>query len=83
MGRPELAKDMRFKEELVRRSNRDEVDAVVSGWSRTLDGEYTASSAQSVGIAAGRVAKNWQMLEDVHLNAREFLRGSGGAGRRT
>ena len=73
MGRPGLAADRRFRDEPIRRSNRDEVDAIVSEWSRTLDGERTASSAQSVGIAAGRVAKNWQMLEDVHLNARGFF----------
>ena len=73
MGSPELARDPKFSAESVRRSNRDEVDAVVSEWSCTLDGGHIASSAQSVGIAAGRVAKNWQMLEDVHLNAREFF----------
>ena len=73
MGRPELSHDRRFSRESVRRSNRDEVDAIVSEWSRTLDGERIASSAQSVGIAAGRVAKNWQMLDDVHLNARGFF----------
>ena len=73
MGSPELARDPKFSAESVRRSNRDEVDAVVSEWSCTLDGGHIASSAQSVGIAAGRVAKNWQMLEDVHLNSREFF----------
>ena len=73
MDIPELARDPKFSESSARRSNRDEVDALVSEWSRTLDGEKLASSAQSVGIAAGRVAKNWQMLEDVHLNARDFF----------
>ena len=73
MGRPELARDGRFGEEPARRGNRDEVDAIVSEWSRSLDGEWVASTAQSVGISAGRVAKNWQMLEDVHLNARGFF----------
>ena len=73
MGRPELSHDRRFRDEPTRRSNRDEVDAIVSEWSRTLDGERIASSAQSVGIAAGRVVKNWQMLSDVHLNERGFF----------
>ena len=73
MGRPELSHDRRFSGESVRRRNRDEVDAILSEWSRTLDGERIASSAQSVGIAAGRVAKNWQMLLDVHLNDRGFF----------
>ena len=73
MGRPELSHDRRFSGESVRRRNRDEVDAILSEWSRTLDGERIASSAQSVGIAAGRVAKNWQMLSDVHLNERGFF----------
>ena len=73
MNRPELALDPKFSEESVRRANRDEADSIVSEWSRTLDGEQIASEAQSLGIAAGRVAKNWQMLEDVHLNAREFF----------
>ena len=73
MGRPELSHDRRFSGESVRRRNRDEVDAILSEWSRTLEGERIASSAQSVGIAAGRVAKNWQMLLDVHLNDRGFF----------
>lgn len=70
MGRPELAHDPRFSEESALLANRDEADSIVSEWSRTLDGEHIASAAQSAGIAAGRVAKNWQMLEDIHLNAR-------------
>ena len=73
MNRPELALDSKFSEESVRATNRDEVDSIVSEWTRTLDGERIASAAQSSGIAAGRVAKNWQMLEDVHLNARGFF----------
>ena len=73
MNRPELARDPKFSEESVRRTNRAEVDSIVSDWSRTLDGEHIASAAQSAGVAAGRVAKNWQMLEDVHLNARGFF----------
>ncbi len=73
MDRPELALDPKFSEQSVRRTYRDEVDSIVSQWTRTLDGDQIASSAQSAGIAAGRVAKNWQMLEDVHLNAREFF----------
>ena len=73
MGRPELVRDPRFREESLRRSNRDQVDSIVSDWSRSLDAERIASEAQSAGIAAGRVAKNWQMLADVHLNARGFF----------
>ncbi len=73
MGRPELARDPKFSEEQARRTNHDELETIVSGWSRTLDAEHVASAAQSVGIAAGRVAKNWQMLDDVHLNARDFF----------
>ncbi len=73
MDRPQLAHDPKFGEESARLTNRGEVDSIVSEWSRTLDGEHIASAAQSSGIAAGRVAKNWQMLEDVHLNARGFF----------
>ena len=73
MNRPELACDSRFNEESTRRGNCHEVDAIVSEWTRALDGEHIASAAQSAGISAGRVAKNWQMLEDVHLNARGFF----------
>ena len=73
MNRLELALDPKFSEESVRRSNCHEVDSIVSEWTLTLDGEHIASVAQSAGISAGRVAKNWQMLEDVHLNARGFF----------
>ena len=48
-------------------------DAVVSEWTVVRDGAADAAALQAVGIAAGRVGNNRQVLEDPHLNARGFF----------
>ena len=40
---------------------------------RVRDGATAAAALQAVGIAAGRVGNNRQVLEDPHLSARGFF----------
>ena len=59
MGRRGLALDPRFATLASRKSNEDEVDALVSGWTRERDKWETAEMLGSLGIAAVPV-------EDLH-----------------
>ena len=73
MGRPELADSGEYSEELSRRRNMTALDDMVARWTSDRDGAELAASLQSVGIAAGRAAKNYQLLADPHLDERGFF----------
>ena len=73
VGSLELANDPKFAEQSARRRNISLADAVVSEWTVVRDGASAAAALQAVGIAAGRVGNNRQVLEDPHLNARGFF----------
>ena len=73
MGRPGLAIDPRLRNEGERRRRMSDVDELVSDWSSGLDASWLAVELQRRGIAAGRVAKNWELLSDPHLNERDFF----------
>ncbi len=70
MGRPESAE---FSRSSARRRNARRLDALVAEWTREQDGAELASKLQAVGVAAGRAAKNYQLLADPHLNERGFF----------
>ena len=55
-----------------RRSSRD-LDHCLSEWTKERDAGEIAALLQSHGIASGRVSKNWQLLEDPHLDERGFF----------
>ena len=73
MGRPELADSPQFPDSFARRLNSERLDDIVSEWTRGRDAIELASALQSVGIAAGRASKNFQLLADPHLNERGFF----------
>jgi crotonobetainyl-CoA:carnitine CoA-transferase CaiB-like acyl-CoA transferase len=56
----------------VRRERRSEVDALVAGWVRTQEGAALMHRVQALGIAAGPVLNNRDLLLDAHLAARGF-----------
>ena len=74
MGRPELSDSEEFADGPARwRNDLNTLDDIVARWTREQDGTELAAALQSVGIAAGRAAKNYQLLADPHLNARNFF----------
>ena len=73
MGRPGFADSGEFSGESSRRSNMKKLDGMIAGWTRERDGAELAAALQSVGIAAGRASKNYQLLADPHLDARNFF----------
>jgi crotonobetainyl-CoA:carnitine CoA-transferase CaiB-like acyl-CoA transferase len=52
-GRPEWAEDGRFADLASRLRHQDELDALVSGWTRSQDAYQAMASLQQVGVPAG------------------------------
>ena len=73
MGKPKLANSGKFMVEAARRKDLNILDEIIAQWTRKQDGTELAADLQSAGIAAGRAAKNYQLLADPHLNARNFF----------
>ena len=55
MGRNDLATDERFSNHMARKRNEDELDDIVTQWSRQGDKWHLADQLQAVGIAAAPV----------------------------
>ncbi|MCY4653321.1 MAG: CoA transferase [Dehalococcoidia bacterium] len=73
MGSPELADSDEFSDESSRRRNFRVLDDIIALWTRERDASELASALQSIGVAAGRVSKNFQLLADPHLDERGFF----------
>ena len=73
MGSPELSDSKEYSHESARRRDTVNLDALVADWTRQHDATQLANALQSVGIAAGRASKNYQLLADPHLNQRGFF----------
>ncbi|MGE3076670.1 MAG: CoA transferase [Dehalococcoidia bacterium] len=55
IGRPELARDLKFSTHAARKSNEDALDEVVSEWTRTQDRWQAADLLQAAGVSAAAV----------------------------
>lgn len=73
MGRPELREDPRFSSAAARCQHRQEVDALVAGWTSTQESDSLMEILQRRGIPAGAVLDARDMLRDPHLNERRFF----------
>jgi crotonobetainyl-CoA:carnitine CoA-transferase CaiB-like acyl-CoA transferase len=56
-----------------RRSDADAIDDRVATWTRLRDHREAMQELQAVGVAAGAVLSNKELLEDPHLAARHFF----------
>jgi crotonobetainyl-CoA:carnitine CoA-transferase CaiB-like acyl-CoA transferase len=72
IGRPELARDERFREESQRRTRREEIDTIVRNWAAEHDAWDATRALQAAGVAAGPVLNNRDLLLDPHLRANRF-----------
>lgn len=63
IGRPELVRDPRFASLAARKANEDDVDEIVSAWTRERDRWEASETLQRVGIAAAAVERLDDMLE--------------------
>ncbi len=73
MGKPELTADARFGDILARSLHHDELDAVITEWTRQHTNVEVQDALQRVGIAAGAAVDSEQLLADPHLRERGFF----------
>ncbi|MFZ0888291.1 MAG: CoA transferase [Candidatus Binataceae bacterium] len=73
IGRPELAEDERFKTLAARKRNEDELEAIITAWTSVRESYPAARELQAHGVAAAVCASNKEVLEDPHLNARNYF----------
>jgi formyl-CoA transferase len=73
MGRPELAQDPRYAGHAARGEHQAELDALIGAWTATLDAEALLALMETSGVAAGRVYRAPDMLDDPQFTAREAI----------
>ncbi|MBI4311788.1 MAG: CoA transferase [Chloroflexi bacterium] len=73
MEKPELAADARFSTLVARRRNHDALDAVICGWSRTVDKHDMMERLQAAGVPSGAVFDSKDVNLSNHYWARGFL----------
>jgi crotonobetainyl-CoA:carnitine CoA-transferase CaiB-like acyl-CoA transferase len=73
MNRMDLATDPRFASTRQRAAQHDELDEIISEWTREMSDETAMLLLQEQGIPAGRVLSCLDVASDPHLKARGFL----------
>jgi crotonobetainyl-CoA:carnitine CoA-transferase CaiB-like acyl-CoA transferase len=68
IDRPELAADPRFQRLAQRKANEDELEAIVTAWTRERSPEAVTESLQHAGVPAFVSCSNKDVAEDSHLN---------------
>ncbi|MEE3247804.1 MAG: CoA transferase [Chloroflexota bacterium] len=72
MGQPNLASDSRFADPKSRRNNHDDIDLVISTWTKTQDHYQVMYLLQAQGVPAAPVLKGGEVIDDPHLQSRGF-----------
>lgn len=70
IGRPELIGDARFSTAQARWKHRDEVDAMIAGWTRQYDKRTVMKTLGEAGVPAGAVFDTQELSTDAHLHKR-------------
>ena len=73
MGKPELASDPRFRDLPARLKNADELDRIISEWTRDRDAYDIANTLQSQSIPSAPVLKAAELLDNPQLRDRGFF----------
>jgi formyl-CoA transferase len=73
MESPELADDPRFATAEVRWDNRDELNAIVEGWTRRYPKHEVMRRLGDAGVPCGACQDTGEVLADPHLKAREMI----------
>ena len=72
MGQPHLASNSRFADPKSRRNNHDDIDLVISTWTKTQDHYQVMYLLQAQGVPAAPVLKGGEVIDDPHLESRGF-----------
>lgn len=73
IGHREWADALRFSSMAARKAHEQELDALITDWTREQDATAAAASLPSHGIAAVSVLNSLQVLAEPHLAARGFF----------
>jgi formyl-CoA transferase len=73
MDRPDLAEDERYSTHSARGAHQQELDEIVSAWTRTVDSDELEKMMEDSGIPSGKIYRAPDMLEDAHFKAREAI----------
>tara|TARA_B100001123_G_scaffold430221_3_gene549809 strand:- start:525 stop:2810 length:2286 start_codon:yes stop_codon:yes gene_type:complete len=69
----EMLSDPNLRLEADRRRKNVTIDAEISDWTRTRDAQQIAAQLQEVGVAAGPVLSNLELVVNPHLRARNMI----------
>lgn len=72
IGQPVLARDARFADVVSRHHHHDELDAIITTWSRTRTQDEAAREMQAAGVSAAPVLRIPALMANEHLRARGF-----------
>lgn len=73
LGRPELADDPRFVNAASRWRNQDELDSIITQWTRRHSHYGAMHLMQAAGVPAGASLNPKDLLNDPHLRARHRI----------
>ena len=73
MGRPELAKDRRYADNVTRCAHADELDALIADWFKERDLAEIMQLFDRANVVAGPVYDIRDIMADPHYQARENI----------
>lgn len=73
MGRDDLITDERYATHQARGANAEELDAIIAGWTATLDGEQLEKILDDYEIPRGRIYTPTDIATDVQYAARNMI----------
>ena len=73
LGNPEWSEDARFATHHARGENMEELDAMISDWTRRRSGGEILEAMRAAGVPAGKVFTAEDMMEDPQYEARENI----------
>ena len=71
--RADLIGDPRYSTHEARAERPDEVEEIITAWTRTITKRQAMQTLTELGIAAGAVQDSCEVLRDPHLKAREMV----------
>ncbi len=73
LGNPEWGLDERFATSVGRHGHADVLDELIASSTSTMTASTVMQRLQSVGVPAARVATPFELLQDPHLQAHDFV----------
>lgn len=73
MGQPELAENERYATHTARGAVQQELDTLISDWTRTIDANELEDLMEEHGIPSGKIYTAPDMIEDAQFKAREAI----------